>query len=287
MEDEAPSKGRTIAERLFANEADPAFRRRAAWIGEMLSEPNLMPGAAVLDAGCGRGFYFPLYQQLGLVFTGLENDPALVENTSCHAVERGGVFHNGSVEHMPFPDGKFDCVVFSEVLEHLKEPVRALQEAFRVLRPSGLLLVSVPFENYPFLWDPINFVLESVAGRHISTGSLAGIWANHEKLYSTALLRTEVESAGFSVLDVFTHTSACFPFVHNIVYGLGKPMLEANVLPKAWHISAARGAGKSVQGNFFDPIRWGIKLIHLCDSFNGKRAEPGQRAQNICLVARS
>lgn len=48
-------------------------------------------------------------------------------------------------EHVPFGDSCFDAVICSEVLEHVSEPRNVLAEACRILRASGVLLVSVPF----------------------------------------------------------------------------------------------------------------------------------------------
>jgi SAM-dependent methyltransferase len=50
----------------------------------------------------------------------------------------------GSVYELPFKDHAFDCVIISEVLEHLGEDERALREIARVLKPGGVLAASVP-----------------------------------------------------------------------------------------------------------------------------------------------
>ena len=51
----------------------------------------------------------------------------------------------GDAHNLPFPDTNFDCVVCADVLEHLRDPERAMEEMRRVLRPKGIAIVSVPF----------------------------------------------------------------------------------------------------------------------------------------------
>jgi len=51
----------------------------------------------------------------------------------------------GSAENMPAKDASFDYIKITEVLEHLENPDRALRECFRVLKPGGTLIASVPF----------------------------------------------------------------------------------------------------------------------------------------------
>lgn len=46
-----------------------------------------------------------------------------------------------------FPESRFKYVVMGEVLEHLEDPEKAIQEAFRILRPGGVLAISVPLEE--------------------------------------------------------------------------------------------------------------------------------------------
>jgi len=53
----------------------------------------------------------------------------------------------GSATSIPFGDSSFDCLVSTQVFEHLADPSRAASEAFRVLRSGGILLVTVPQIN--------------------------------------------------------------------------------------------------------------------------------------------
>jgi 2-polyprenyl-6-hydroxyphenyl methylase / 3-demethylubiquinone-9 3-methyltransferase len=276
------NEGRTAAAHIFANEADPAFRRRAMWIGQELSARFGQQPFRVLDVGCGRGFYLPLYAALKGRAIGVELDPEPRAIADMRARETGAAVVSARAEALPFDDASFDAVVMSEILEHLDDPVAALVEARRVLVKGGLLLATVPNADYPFLWDPINFTLEAIAGRPIRSGPLAGIWASHVRLYRPALLRADVQEAGFVVDDLFSHTSRCLPFVHNIVYGLGKPLIEGRLLPKSWARSAERAGGADGR---FNPVALGIALIQWADRGNPDREPVGRRAQNLCLRA--
>ncbi|HYF29310.1 MAG TPA: class I SAM-dependent methyltransferase [Candidatus Paceibacterota bacterium] len=53
----------------------------------------------------------------------------------------------GSIEEMPFTDAEFDAVVSTQVLEHVPHPHLAAKEIFRVLRPGGRALITVPQWN--------------------------------------------------------------------------------------------------------------------------------------------
>jgi len=119
-----------------------------------------------------------------------------------------------NVESSPFPyrDETFDVVLFCEVLEHLlMDPVSALNEIFRVLKPNGLLIVTTPnvarFEN----------VARLVAGANIyDPYSGYGPYGRHNREYTRHELVKLLEFCGFDVTDHFTadvHANAAQHFV--------------------------------------------------------------------------
>jgi ubiquinone/menaquinone biosynthesis C-methylase UbiE len=112
-------------------------------------------GARVLDAGCGEGVLVDEFADR-LDIEGL--DP----NYSSSRVRLG------SLTELPYADASFDRAICLDVLEHLTfdEQPRALAELYRVLRPSGELLVSVP--NLAHLQSRVHFLLR---GRLIRTAS--------------------------------------------------------------------------------------------------------------------
>ncbi len=115
----------------------------------------LPPGTRVLDAGCGEGVLVEEFAS-SLDIEGI--DP----NYSSDRVL------TGSLLALPYAGGTFDRALCLDVLEHLsfeQQPI-ALAELFRVLRPGGELLVSVP--NLAHLQSRVHFLLQ---GRLIRTAS--------------------------------------------------------------------------------------------------------------------
>lgn len=128
-------------------------------------EPYIFPTidfsgcARVLEVGCGVGAElqilrrrFPQAHLTGLDFSKSQLAKArelLSAELALGAVE----LHEGSAYELPYADGSFDGVCLIWVLEHLAEPVRALREAWRVLRPGGVLSVTEVF-NSALLVEP-------------------------------------------------------------------------------------------------------------------------------------
>ena len=144
----------------------------------------------------------------------------------------------------------------------------------------------MPNANYPFWWDPINKTLETVLHTKIRRGPLAGIWANHERLYERDQLRAAVEAAGFEVEAerAFTHYS--FPFIHNIVYGLGKPLLESGVMPARLATAADRTTFDRNRGSLLNPVNLGVAVLNLFDRPNRLDEPPGRSTVNLAIKGR-
>lgn len=110
---------------------------------------DLKPGMRVLDAGCGRGRHsHALALSPGVLAVGvdlsLEDARAARDSWADIAPRTPVAVAAADTARLPFPDGAFDRVVCSEVLEHLSDWRGALAELDRVLAPGGLMAVSVP-----------------------------------------------------------------------------------------------------------------------------------------------
>ncbi|NPV45844.1 MAG: class I SAM-dependent methyltransferase [Armatimonadetes bacterium] len=96
--------------------------------------------ARFLDVGCGAGERLELARDLGWETWGVDLGEAAVRD----AARRGHRTAVASAEALPFGDAIFDYLNLSHVLEHLYEPLEALRECSRLLRPEGVVQITVP-----------------------------------------------------------------------------------------------------------------------------------------------
>jgi ubiquinone/menaquinone biosynthesis C-methylase UbiE len=271
--------------RMVRNEADMAYRRRVQTIFEWLDPQD---HHRILDAGCGRGFYLRFIRAVCRAeLVGVELEHSIISIARQALGDLSGIsLITASLYAIPCPDHSFDSAALSEVLEHIPDDVRALREVARVVRPGGLIAITVPNANYPFWWDPINKTLETLFRTHIRRGVLAGIWANHVRLYTRDQLRDTVARAGLEIAAERSFTHYSFPFIHNIVYGLGKTALEAGILPRSIAAAADRHNISGERGGAFNPVSIGLRLFEWFDRRNVMDEPPERSTVNLCILAR-
>lgn len=270
-------------DRILANEADMAYRRRARILLDYL---ELADGERVLDLGCGMGFYLMAMGRLRDVeLVGMDGDVARLAWATDESVP--AALTRGDIHRLPFADASFDKVLMSEVLEHLPDDRTALSEVARVLKPGGILAASVPHADYPLLWDPINKIWTGLGGAPFRSGPVVGIWSNHVRLYRPADLAAKVAGSGLEVeaLEEATHYSV--PLIHFLVYGIGKPLLERGLLPEGVRDRADRFRGEKDGGSPFHPVSLGVGVFRAVDRLNERAAVADKRTfVNVLVKAR-
>ncbi len=119
--------------------------------------------AVVLDAGGGSAIGGRRYLQAGATHvTSLEVSAHAIEvarECSRSQIESGQmdiVHWDLNITPLPLEDASFDVVVCLEVLEHIREQQTAIDEFMRVLKPGGVLLISVPQEDFEKTWTTIH-----------------------------------------------------------------------------------------------------------------------------------
>jgi SAM-dependent methyltransferase len=115
-----------------------------AAMGEWLARQRPFVRGRLLDNGCGNQPYRPWYE------------PLVDEVVALDAIAMDGVSVLGFADRLPFASQSFDTVLATEVLEHVENAERAAEEIFRVLRPGGHALVTVPY-LYPTHEAPYDF----------------------------------------------------------------------------------------------------------------------------------
>lgn len=159
---------------------------------------NLKPGDLFLDAGTGFGRHAFEAARRGAQVVALdyaENEVKSTRATFAAMYEAGelraesftGVLR-GDATRLPFNDSTFDCIVTSEVLEHIHDDTSAIQEFVRVLRPGGVFAATVPS------WFPekVNWALSDEYHAPFVEGG-------HVRIYRGSQLRTKISTAGLSV----------------------------------------------------------------------------------------
>ena len=134
------------------------------------------PGPEVLDAGAGQGTMSARLERLGYEVTGTDVSGTVVEVLRARL---SGSVVEASITDLPFDDESFDGAVLGEVLEHVEDDRGALAELARVLRPGGVLAVSVPAN--PRLHGP------------------SDEWAGHIRRYTRPALIDACTGAGLTV----------------------------------------------------------------------------------------
>lgn len=139
---------------IFVN---PSYLIRRGLYLSIAGRANDVQGK-VLDFGCGAKPYESLFphasQYIGVDIKTSGHD---------HKNSKVDIFYDGAT--LPFEDGGFDGVVSFEVLEHVFNPVEVLAEIHRVLRPGGVLLLSVPFA-WPEHEQPYDYARYTSFGLH-------------------------------------------------------------------------------------------------------------------------
>ena len=154
---------------------------------------DLIEGDIVLDIGCGSGKFIELLPQK--VFYGIDISDEYLDI----AKERGyKEVHqiDLSFDRLPFPNELFDSVVCMEVSEHLFDPIHALAEINRVLKPNGTLIISVPNIG----WLPCRL---SLLVGYFSDFQNTTLVPSHIRFYTIKRLKYILSQTGFKTTKVY------------------------------------------------------------------------------------
>jgi len=101
---------------------------------------------SLLDGGCGTGLFTKKAIERGAEVISLDIAPKLVELTIRKNPSAKGI--EGSLLELPFEENTFDYVISSDVIEHTPDPLAAVKELIRVLKPGGKICITVPNRTF-------------------------------------------------------------------------------------------------------------------------------------------
>ena len=142
---------------------------------------RLLPaGGRVLDLGCGSALVADRIRDLDATYLGFDFGGPHIEFASkkyrdITDARLRTTFIRGDGQMLPFADASVDCVVFSEVIEHLLQPELAVWEISRVLKPGGTLIMTTNNASEVPTRSPLS---------HIFAWIEKGIGADHPRLIS-------------------------------------------------------------------------------------------------------
>ena len=180
-----------------------------AALADQLNAANIVPGAHVLDAGCGTG---GLLRHLAaarpdLILSGVEID---LEAAAIAARKTSAAVTTGSVNNLPYPDTCFDVVVSADVLCHATVEQRAaLAELRRCLKSDGMLLLNLPAYHW----------MLSAHDRHVHT----------VRRYTAGEASELVTASGFRVVKAFYRNSLLFPLMLLYRLTVGRQQTSSDV----------------------------------------------------------
>lgn len=196
-------------------------------IAVRIMETASNPSAVILDAGCGHGWY-----PLRLAQSPKFQARLVCVDISAHNIKllEGEIIKRGiadkisakvaNCERMSFPPDSFDLVYATESVEHIKSPDLFFNEASRILKPGGKLIVTTPSAAMHSFWKTVAVPLATAASI-LKSGKIGEpkrtSFSIPERPLSKKELLNAIEASGLKIREyrgaVFLPHESCYQFI--------------------------------------------------------------------------
>jgi 2-polyprenyl-3-methyl-5-hydroxy-6-metoxy-1,4-benzoquinol methylase len=169
-------------------------------------------GKRVLDVGCWWGWFIRYAREKGANVVGLDSQASRIQD-AVSFLQSGRNLCVADALHIPFPSSAFDVAVSIHVLEHILPEQAMIGEIHRVLKPDGVLLISVPndlsFGVLPYrpfrllLRGRMAAMLPFSLSQYVKSLSYSDL--SHHREYTARSIGRLLQSSGFLVEQVWHH----------------------------------------------------------------------------------
>lgn len=147
----------------------------------------------ILDVGCGSGTVAKIIKDAGHAVKGLD----FSEEALKRANERGIETKQCNLdEGIPEPDNMYDVVWEGDIVEHVFDPIGLLKESARILKPNGLLLVTIPNDVGLISRIKMLFGISHQEQMYMTSG-----FYKHHTFFTPRLIRFMLHNAGFEIVE--------------------------------------------------------------------------------------
>lgn len=148
----------------------------------------------ILDVGCGEGILGKRLLEKGVKeVVGVEIEQAVCEK----ARENLSIVICGNIEEidLPFEEKYFDCIVFADILEHLKDPLSVVKKLKKHLKDSGVVVASIPNVRY---YQVINMLVDG----YWTYGDYGILDRTHLRFFTKKEILALFKNAGFEITTI-------------------------------------------------------------------------------------
>ena len=218
----SPNPNRNDIQKLYkiSNYANAKLEYKNFKLIEKLLDiaPNTSDIKKLLDIGCQNGDVLnELSTRTNYELFGIEASVTAAKNAQKN---KKATVQNGYFDDKSYKNIKFDIINLGDVIEHLTNPSKTLINIYEVLKPGGLLVITTPISNCPYV------VLNTVVNKLLKSYPLAWLTPPHHiKYFSTINLDLMLIQSGFEKIDEFYSSS-------NFLYELAETQIFYNFRQK-------------------------------------------------------
>lgn len=152
------------------------------------------PNKVIMDIGCGSC----VWNTDHLLVIGVD----INENMLQHAKTSGRLseYKVSEISSIDFDDASVDIIVISEVLEHLLDFEKTIDEIHRILKPNGIMISSVPYDTLISFWKPL-FSIQCIIQGYLFGDDYYKNKCGHVQHFSPYMIRNTISTKGFEIIE--------------------------------------------------------------------------------------